>query len=252
MQGHQNEVAVDFAEPVRRISGTKRKSPLAAACAWTPSIAGCRSSAAKPVDLAAVAFGRPALAGIFDPRRVPSLLGNFLALLAALFGFAIQGLGDRRRPADFAKAEHLDLEDAGGIFDAQQLADTDLAGGLAGLAVGLDAAEFAGARGNGRADTLIGSYHDEDRVRAFHLCVHLSRRDSRFGSIRGFHPFRRRLLFRRRGFSGRSAFAGAAWNVSQRARGLGAADRKGKGGGSADAGSVFADGRKQFHPDGGQ
>src|SRR5579883_3113013 len=141
MQGHQNEVAVDFAEPVRRISGTKRKSPLAAACAWTPSIAGCRSSAAKPVDLAAVAFGRPALAGIFDPRRVPSLLGNFLALLAALFGFAIQGLGDRRRPADFAKAEHLDLEDAGGIFDAQQLADTDLAGGFAGLAVGLDAAE---------------------------------------------------------------------------------------------------------------
>lgn len=98
----------------------------------------------QTVDEAAVALGR------FDRVEAGhglALFREFAAGFAAIFRFAVEGLGDGSGAAHLAEQEHLDVEVAGIIMDAEQVAGADFAGGFGGLAAGFDPAEVAGAGG---------------------------------------------------------------------------------------------------------
>ncbi len=101
------------------------------------------------MDEAAVAFG-----GAFgwgggpgDGAEEFALFGGFAAGFFAGFGFAVEGLCDGGGGALLAEGEDLDVELAGFVFDVEEVADADLAGGFGGLMVGEDALELAGFGG---------------------------------------------------------------------------------------------------------
>ena len=106
-------------------------------------------AAAELDDAPAVALGGP----VHGQGRV--LLHGFALFrsaqtgFAAGFGFAVEGLRHRCGAADVADAEHIDLKAAGVVFDLQAVAGADIARGFGAEAVRLDAAQIAGARGQG-------------------------------------------------------------------------------------------------------
>jgi hypothetical protein len=104
--------------------------------------------AAEAVDEAAVTLG-----GAFgwgsevEWAKELSLFGGLATRFFALFGFAVEGLGDGGRAALLAEGEDLDVELAGFIFDVEHVADADFAGGLGGDVVRGDAVHVAGFGG---------------------------------------------------------------------------------------------------------
>ena len=77
-------------------------------------------------------------------------LGGFaLPLFLAGFGFAVEGLRHCRRTAHFAQLQNLDVKLAAFVFDAQHVADADIARGLGFNFVGVDAAQVAGLGSEG-------------------------------------------------------------------------------------------------------
>jgi hypothetical protein len=53
--------------------------------------------------------------------------GDFLALLAAGFGFAIESLRHCGRAADVAERQHFDVEDSAIVCDFQHVSDMEFA-----------------------------------------------------------------------------------------------------------------------------
>src|SRR5271165_4472117 len=80
-------------------------------------------------------------------RPVLALFRELLARLAAGFGFPIERLCDGCRSGHLAEKEHFNLKVAAVVLDLQQVAGADFARGLGRLPVGMNAAEFKGARG---------------------------------------------------------------------------------------------------------
>jgi len=78
-----------------------------------------------------------------------AFLGHFLARFAAGLGFAVEGLRDGRGTAHLAESKHFNFKDAAVGGDGEQVADAHLARGAGGLMPGLDAAQLAGAAGEG-------------------------------------------------------------------------------------------------------
>ena len=76
-----------------------------------------------------------------------ALFGGLAAGLFALFGLAVEGLGDGGGAALLAEGEDLDVELAAFVFDVEHVADADFAGRLGGLVVRGDAVEVAGLGG---------------------------------------------------------------------------------------------------------
>jgi hypothetical protein len=106
------------------------------------------SSSAEPIDLAAVAFGGfRHRQEAFDLLHGFQLRCEFEAQLAAGVGFAIERLGYGCRAAHLAQGENFNLKFAAFVFDFEHVADTNIAGGLGEVAVGLDAAHLAGFLG---------------------------------------------------------------------------------------------------------
>ncbi len=79
-----------------------------------------------------------------------ALLGEPEAQLAAGVGLPVERLGDGGGAAQLAEREHVDLEVAAVVLHTQSVAGVNLAGGLGGLAVGCDSAEFTGREPPGR------------------------------------------------------------------------------------------------------
>lgn len=108
------------------------------------------AASAKAIDLATVALG-----GASGRRRALNLTqcalgcGEFLATLTALIGLSIKVPGGGRGAADLAEDEHLDLEFRALGFDAEDIADADVAGRLSLDRAGMDAAELTGPGGKG-------------------------------------------------------------------------------------------------------
>ena len=84
---------------------------------------------------------------MFPFARSFPLGGNFKAELTAGIGFTVERLSNGGGAADVAKGKDFNLEIAAVVGDAKHVTDADFAGRLGGLAVRLNAAEFAGARG---------------------------------------------------------------------------------------------------------
>jgi len=76
-----------------------------------------------------------------------ALFGGLAAEFFALFGFAVESLGDGGRAALLAEGEYFDVELAAFVFDVEHVADADLACGLGGLIVREDALQLAGFGG---------------------------------------------------------------------------------------------------------
>jgi hypothetical protein len=105
--------------------------------------------AAEAVDEAAVPFGGAFGwgGGIGHGAEEFVLFGGLAAGFFALFGFAVEGLGDGGGAALLAEDEDFDVELAAFIFDVEHVADADFSGGFGGLVVREDAVEFAGFGG---------------------------------------------------------------------------------------------------------
>jgi hypothetical protein len=111
---------------------------------------GFSAVAAEAVDEAAVALRGAFARGGCGPGHGAeefAFLGGLAAEFFALFGLAVEGLGDGGGAALLAEGEDLDVEFAAFVFDVEHVADVDLAGGLGGLAVREDAVELAGFGG---------------------------------------------------------------------------------------------------------
>ena len=98
-------------------------------------------------DFTAIAFGRTTGWELFPLAGNLALSGDLQAEFAARVGFAVERLGDGGRAANLAEGEDLDFEVASIVGNAEHVADADFPCGLAGLAVGENAAEIAGAGG---------------------------------------------------------------------------------------------------------
>jgi len=85
----------------------------------------------------------------FDARHRPALLGLPQAQLAARLGLAVEGLRHRRRAAQLAEGENLDLEITALVLHVQQVADADIAGSFGRLPIGGNLAQFTGVSGAG-------------------------------------------------------------------------------------------------------
>jgi len=97
------------------------------------------------VDEAAVAFGRAfGGSGEVEGAEKFSFFGCLTAELFAVFGLAVEGLGDGGGAALLAEGEDFDLKLTGFVSDVEHVADTDFAGGFGGLLVGGDAIYVAG------------------------------------------------------------------------------------------------------------
>jgi len=100
------------------------------------------------VDQATVAFG-----GTFGWGSVShgaeefSFFGGLATGLFALFGLAVEGLGDGGGAALLAEGEDFDVEFAAFVLDVEHVTDADLTGRFGGLVVRGDAIEFAGLGG---------------------------------------------------------------------------------------------------------
>ena len=78
-----------------------------------------------------------------------ALLGEMEARLAAQVGFAVESLRYGGRAADDADGENLDFKNSALVFNAQLISGANFARGLGAQAVGLNAADVAGSRGQG-------------------------------------------------------------------------------------------------------
>lgn len=105
-------------------------------------------SAAKTVDLATIALGGSILRKLFELQHRFPLLRQPGARLAAAICFAIESLGDGGGTSHLAKGQNFHLKIASFAFYLQQIADTDFARRLGGLAIGFYAAEVAGVGGD--------------------------------------------------------------------------------------------------------
>jgi len=76
-----------------------------------------------------------------------AFLNELESSLAAGISLTVQGLGDGGRAADFAEEQNVDLKDATLVFNAQLVTRMDLARRLGTNAIGLNAANVAGATG---------------------------------------------------------------------------------------------------------
>lgn len=96
-------------------------------------------------DVAAVAFGGAASREDFEVAGGAAFSGDFFAQGAAGLGFAVKSLGEGGGAASFTEGEDFNVEVAAVVGDVKLVANVDFAGGLGGLAVGLDASQIAGA-----------------------------------------------------------------------------------------------------------
>lgn len=106
-------------------------------------------SSPKLDDMATVAFRWPACRELFELTHGLAFSRDFQALLFALFGLAVEGLGDRCRATDFAEQQDFHVKFATLVRDSQHVSNPDGARGLEGLAGGLDPAQIAGFGGEG-------------------------------------------------------------------------------------------------------
>lgn len=104
-------------------------------------------AAAELVDLAAIAFGGSAGGRRGEVHHRFPFFGDFAALLAAGFGFEVKRLRDGGWATDVAELKDMDFELGTLRLDVKHIADVNFAGRFGGLAVALDASEFAGASG---------------------------------------------------------------------------------------------------------
>ena len=108
------------------------------------------ASLAELNDAAAIALVGAACGQLLPLVGGFALGSDFETLLAAGLGFAVERLGNRRGAANVAEKKDFDFKLAAFVGDAQHVSDADVARGLGGdLSVGLNAAEFAGAGGEG-------------------------------------------------------------------------------------------------------
>ena len=107
------------------------------------------SSAAELDDAAAVALGGSPV-GHGEELLHGFALGRCAETsLLARVGFAVEGLRDGSGATTVAEGENFDFEFATLVANAEHIADADFAGGLGGLSIAKDAAEIAGAGGEG-------------------------------------------------------------------------------------------------------
>ena len=106
-------------------------------------------SAAELDDPSAIAFGWPASRQFFKLLHGSALRCYFLAELPTGVCFAVERLRDGGGATHFAEQQDLDLKIAALVADSQLVSNADLASGLGGLAVALNAAEIAGACSQG-------------------------------------------------------------------------------------------------------
>jgi hypothetical protein len=102
-----------------------------------------RSSSAKPIEPAAVALRWPASLQRFEMRRRLTLLCQLQPQLPARLRLTVERLRDSQRAAHLAELEHLHLKFTSVVSHPQHVADTNLAGRLGSLSLGLNPAEFA-------------------------------------------------------------------------------------------------------------
>lgn len=119
--------------------------------------------------MAAVALGGAAFG--FDGRVGAALFDQFETSFAAGLDFAVELLGDGSGAANFAQGENFDFEFAAVIFDAEEIAGTDVARGLGGLALEVDAAELAGSGGQGAGFEKAGGPQPFIHAEAVHLFI---------------------------------------------------------------------------------
>lgn len=103
--------------------------------------------AAEAVDEAAVALGRPGGGSRLEVKARFALLGDEAAGFAALLGFTVEAVRDGSGTADFTEGEDFDFEVPALVFDGEEVADANLAGGAGRLVVRLDAIQIAGLGG---------------------------------------------------------------------------------------------------------
>jgi hypothetical protein len=121
--------------------------------------------------VATIALRRASLGQDFEFARGFALGGGFLAPLAAFVGFAVEGLRDRCRSADFAELQDFDFELATFVADAKHVSDADFAGCLGELSVGENSPEFAGVLGQGaRLEEARGPEPEIDAYTGHKLC----------------------------------------------------------------------------------
>lgn len=94
----------------------------------------------KPVDLAPVAFRRPAFAHPLEPWHCPPLFRQFQARRYARLRFAVERASDHGRAARIAERHYLNFELAAIVSDPQLVAGSDVARGLDALPARLNSA----------------------------------------------------------------------------------------------------------------
>jgi len=97
--------------------------------------------------MATVAFRWPACGELFELTHGLVFGCDLQALLFALFGLAVEGLGDRCWATDFAEQQDFDVKFATLVRDSQHVANPHGARGLEGLAGALNPAQIAGLGG---------------------------------------------------------------------------------------------------------
>ncbi len=105
--------------------------------------------ASKLMYFSPVALGWPALRRWAKNHSGFALLSSFNSELTAGIGFAIQRRRHRSRSAHLAHQQNFHFEVAAFSFDVQAITNVDLTGRLSRLMIRLNAAEIAGARGQG-------------------------------------------------------------------------------------------------------
>lgn len=101
----------------------------------------------KADDAAAVALGGAASGSGRKVQSRPALFRKSLARFAAGFGFPIELLRNRRRPASVAERKNLDVEVPALIPDGESIADPHFAGRAGRLMIGYDPAQLTRFRG---------------------------------------------------------------------------------------------------------
>ena len=135
------------------------------------------SFAAELDDAAAVALGGAALGEGGELLHGLAFGGEVEAGCLALFGFAIEGLGDGSGAAHVAELEDFNVELAALVADDKVVAHMDLAGGLGLDAVGVNAAQLAGLLGQGAGpeeaggpEPLVDAHGGHDRLSHWSGC----------------------------------------------------------------------------------
>ena len=146
-----DEKAVESVKQYRYRPGRFKGKPVAVSITQEVT-SGCSE---PPLPLAAEAFTGGAVPGVGAASEGGSVGargkagggGCLLAALPACVGFAVEGLRLGGGAAGVAQGEDFDLKRAAFSLDLEHVAHTHGAGRLGALAIGLNAAELAGAGG---------------------------------------------------------------------------------------------------------